>query len=90
MPKTNPYKKTAELPAWALNMLKVVLIGIFLWQFSTHIPEGYWVDKDATNHSVAIEIVETVEYSQLLGTTTPFPTHYLQWADQTMKETTKQ
>jgi len=84
MPKKNPYKQTAELPTWALNLLKVALIGVFLWQFSTHIPEDYWTEKDATKNAVNIEIVETVEYSQLLGTTTPLPTHYLQWADQTI------
>ena len=84
MPKKNPYKQTAELPAWALNLLKVVLIGVFLWQFSTNIPEDYWIDKEATNNKISIEVVETIEYSQLLGTTTPFPTHYLKWADETI------
>ncbi len=84
MPKKNPYKKTAKLPPWALNLLKGGLILVFLWQFSTHIPEDYWSEKDLTQQAVAVEVVETVEFSQLLGTTTPLPTHYLQWADLTI------
>jgi len=81
MPAKNPYKQTIKLPIWVMNLLKVGLILVFIWQFYNHIPEDYWEKNTPTAEATPLI---TIEYSELLGTTTPKPAHYLQWGDQTI------
>lgn len=81
MSAKNPYKRTVKLPNWVMNLLKGGLIVVFLWQFYNHVPEGYWEEDKSTTEVIPIV---TIEYSQLLGTTTPKTAHYLKWGDQTI------
>lgn len=81
MPAKNPYKQTAELPAWVLLVLKGGLIAVFVWQFYLQLPDDYWEEQPTQTVDINIE---TIEYSQLLGLTAPMPSQYLQWGDQTI------